>query len=252
MKQLYSLILCLLMIAGLSCAVSASDGSAGAVVDDAELLSSYEEAKLTEQALEIYRQTGIWVAIVTTDSLGMKSSERYADDYYDQNYYSTYKDGILLLIAMETREWAISTCGEGISQFSDRELDNLFYAMSDDLAYDDFYSAFTTFLDQVPSCIRQGSRTKGLGDVVPVLLISLLIGAAAGGIGILIMRGQMNTVRPQSNAGNYLVQGSYRLKKHFDIFLYSRVTRIRKPDNHGGSSHRSSGGVRHGGRSGRF
>lgn len=254
MKKLTSLLLCLLLVISLSGTVFATVAVDAPVTDGADLLTPEEEAELCDTAQRIYREYGIWMAIVTTDSLGGKTAERYADDFYDDRYYPQYPDGILLLISMEKREWAISTCGDGILLMSDGELDRLFSEMSDELAENRFYEAFVVYFDALPRYLNGGVESEtDFGDYIRILLVSLGVGAAVGGITLLGMRSQMNTAKAQTGAGNYLVNGSYQLKVHHDIFLYSRVTRTRKPQNNGGgSSHRSSGGVRHGGRSGRF
>lgn len=247
--------LCFLLLAALPCPVLATYASPGPVVDNADLLTPEEEEKLRDNASQIYGEYGMWVAIVTVNSLGGKSAESYADDFYDNNYYQSYKDGVLILIAMDTREWAISTCGTGIDLLTDWELDQLFYCMADELADNLFYDAFVSFFDRLPQYLAVAQKSEpGAADLLRILPIALLIGAAAGGITILVMRGQMNTAKAQHNAGNYLVSGSYRIRRQQDIFLYSRMSRTRIQHHHsgGGSSHRSSGGVRHGGRSGRF
>lgn len=253
MKKLISMLLCLLLLTALPCSAQEPELFLGPVVDQADLLTPEEDVLLIGQAKRIYDEFGIFTAIITVNDLDGKSSTAYADDYYDRHYYQKYPNGVLLLIATDTREWAISTCGSGIDLLTDWELDELFYSMSDSLSEDDYYRAFVTFTERLPEYLKGTVVSEpGIGDYVRIFFLSLAIGAAAGGIGILIMRGQMNTAKPQKNAGNYLVSGSYQLKKHMDIFLYSRVTRTRKPENNGSSSHRSSGGVRHGGRSGRF
>lgn len=255
MKKIFEIVLTLLILAALPCSVLATDVSPGAIVDQADLLDPMEESTLEDMAWQFYHDHGLFTAILTVDDLDGKTATAYADDFYDQNYYWDYPDGILLLISTGTREWAISTCGTGIHRLTDWELDALFYSMSDSLAADDYYSAFLTFLNCLPDYwLEAAPREPGFGDYLRIVLVSLAIGAGVGGIAILIMRGQMNTAKAQHNAGNYLVDGSYQLKKHLDIFLYSRVTRTHKPQNNGGggSSHRSSGGISHGGRSGRF
>ena len=251
MKKWITLFLCLVLLAVLPCPVHAAD-TYGPIVDNADLLTTEEEQKLYDQAMELYLEHDLWVSIITVNTLGGKTAESYADDFYDNHYYSSYPDGVLLLIAMDSREWAISTCGTGISMLNDWELDELFYRMSDNLADNDFYPAFAAYLDAMPDYLGHGNADPGIGDYIRIVLVALTVGAAVGGIAILVMRSQMNTAKAQQNAGNYLVNGSYQLKRHHDIFLYSRVTRTRKAENNGSSTHRSSGGVRHGGRSGRF
>ena len=53
------------------------------------------------------------VIVVTVASLDGKTAESYADDYFDFNGYGLGqdRDGILLLLSMEDRDWAISTHG---------------------------------------------------------------------------------------------------------------------------------------------
>ena len=89
-----------------------------------------------------------------------------------------------------------------------------------------------------------------------LIAIIPIIGLIAAVITLLIMRSKMNTAKPQKNAANYLKAGSFHLRQRSDMFLYSRVSRRAKPKNNtsgsGSSVHRSSGGVSHGGRGGRF
>ena len=253
MKRLIPLLLCLLVLIPLPCAAQEQMILLNPVTDQADLLSRDEEVLLIGQAIQIFEEYGIFVAILTVDHLDGKTSMAYADDYYDQHYYPEYPDGVLLLIAMDSRDWYISTCGTAIDRLTDYELDQVFFGMADDLRDNRFYDAFTVYLDLIPQYMQIAPQSEpGFGDFMRILLISLLIGAAAGGITILVMRSQMNTAKPQYSAGNYLVNGSFQLKKHFDIFLYSRVTRTAIPKNNGSSTHRSSGGISHGGRGGKF
>lgn len=254
MKRLFSLLLCLLMLTPLPCAAQEEMILLSPVTDQADLLARDEEVLLIGQATQIFDEYGVFVAILTVDNLDGKTSRAYADDFYDNNYYRDYPNGVLFLIAMETREWHISTCGTAIDLLTDDELDGIFYRMADHLSDNQFYDAFAVYLDLIPQYLQEAPQTEpGFGDFVRILLISLLIGAAAGGVTIWVMRSQMNTAKAQHSAGNYLIDGSFQLKKHLDIFLYSKVSRTRKAQSSSGSSsHRSSGGVSHGGRGGRF
>lgn len=262
------------------------------IVDSAGLLSQSEVADLESKAESLADTYEMDVVIVTVNSLGGKSAEAYADDYFDYNGYGIGEDcsGILLLLAMDTREWAMSTCGETIYAVTDYGIQSIFSQIATSLSRDLYYDAFAKYLteldiyfqayqakDPIDGIIGDydgpGSYYPGTsddvvhydepltaGDYVIRFLVALLIGAAAGGIGLLIMRGQMNTARAQSGAQNYMTPGSYQLYRHQDLFLYSRTSRMRKPDpnsggggSRGGSSiHRSSSGRSHGGGHGRF
>lgn len=248
MKKLTAILLCLLLLVTLSANVCAEAYIPEPIVDNAGLLTSAEESLLRSKAIALYEEYGIWVAILTVNSLDGYDVQSYADDYYDQNYYDFTSDGVLLLIGMDDREWAISTCGNGIEYLSDWDLDDLSVAMLPDLSENRYYEAFTAYLDTLPVCLADA--IDGPVDYVWIIQFSLVIGAIVGGIAIFVMRGQMNTAVAQSGAGSYLSPGSFRLNRRTDLYLYSTVNKTRKAQS--SSTHRSSGGISHGGRSGRF
>ena len=289
MKKVFSIIICIVV---LLCGSVTAYAKSPHIIDDAGLLSAQEALELEKTADSISSTYGMDVLILTTYSLDGKTAQAYADDYYDENNRGTGNNssGILLLIAMEAREWHISTCGEGIYAFTDygieRLADDMLYFLSDGA----FYDAFTVYLELLPDyfeAYHAGTPIDGYTDSYypngglseddiehvyypshgepadsgygRVILYSLVIGIVAAAAALYFMRRAMNTARPQRDAGSYVKDGSYQLNSQRDIFLYSRVTRIKRPENNnssgrsGGSSvHRSSGGVRHGGRGGKF
>lgn len=288
MRKITTLMLALLLLAMFTVPVFAA---APKIVDNADLLTAAEEALLESKAQTLADRYDMDVVILTVSSTHGRYIESYADDYYDSNGYGIGPDysGVLLMLAMDTREWAISTCGDTVYALTDYGIEALFRAMSTELSYGEYYTAFGTYLDELPQYFEAyqngdpidgyhgaydgpGSyepgtredilyydREPGFGDYLRIVLVSLLIGSAVGGIAILVMRGQMNTAIPQSGATNYLRDGSFRLNRHMDLFLYSRVNRTRRQQSSGGggrgggsSIHRSSGGRSHGGGHGRF
>ena len=91
------------------------------LTDDADLLTSSEEKQLLAKLDEISERQEMDVVVVTTDSLEGKTAEAYADDFFDYNGfgYGPMGSGVLLLVSMEDRDWAISTSGDGIEAFTD-------------------------------------------------------------------------------------------------------------------------------------
>ena len=286
MKRLTSLLIVLLMLAVSAVPVLAVSPK---IIDNADLLTDSETAALEAKAQALVDQYQMDIVILTVSSTNGRFIESYADDYYDNNGYGIGPDfsGVLMMLAMDTREWAISTCGDAIYALTDYGIEALFRAMADDLSTDEYYSAFSTYLEELPryfEAFQNGEPIDGYhggydgpgtyipgtqddiiyydpepnaGDYIRIILVSLLIGASVGGIAILVMRGQMNTAKAQSSAASYLREGSFRLTRHLDLFLYSRVNRTRRQQSSsgggGGSSvHRSSGGRSHGGGHGRF
>lgn len=285
MRKLLSLLFVVLLIIP----VTANAGDLPKIVDDADLLTDSQVSVLKETAQEIADTYQMDVVIVTVWTLDGKSPQDYADDYFDYQGYGIGADrsGILLLIAMGTREWYISTSGEAIYAITDYGVESLFEEMSWYLSDGEYYEAFSAYLSALPEYFDryqsgdpidgyagdyQGPGSYSPGDQEEIvhyqdregfgignLLISLAIGAAVGGLTLLIMSAKMNSRRQQTNASAYIKQGSYYLYKSHDRYLYSHVSKVPRAQSSsgggsgGGSSvHRSSSGRRHGGGGGRF
>lgn len=261
-KRLFSILLMLIIFAGI---VTTAAAASPKIVDEADLLSTSEEEILEERIQELIDKYQMDIVILTVDSLDGKSSQAYADDYYDDHVYGIGEDdsGVLFLIAMETREWYISTCGKAKIAISDSDTYDIFDVISSDLADNDFYFAFDDYLDELdfylgyytehPESFTDSGSGVRYRLTVGKAAIALIIGAAAAGIVLFVMTRNMNTARAQLNAGDYLTEGSYKLHVQRDMFLYSNVTKRRKPENN--SSGRSGGGSsggRHGGGGGHF
>ena len=107
--RLASLLFALLLWAAAVLPVSAAD--LPRLGDDADLLTDHEEAVLLSELDEISERQRMDIVVVTTDSLEGKSAMEYADDFYDYNGYGfgNSRDGVLLLISMEDRDWWLST-----------------------------------------------------------------------------------------------------------------------------------------------
>ncbi len=274
MKKLTSLALAIFLLSCMILPVRADYNYY--VIDNAGLLYPEEIADLEANAAALSEDYGIDVVILTVDSLAGKTAQNYADDYYDTNGYS--EDGLLFLLAMEEREWYISTCGSVIYALTDYGIQQLGEDILPYLSSGAWYDGFCSFLDGLPyylDAYQTGSPIDGYADysgdyyhgqqdeVVyydqesqPSFLLSLLIGLTVGGVVILIMRAAMNSKRAQRSASVYLKDGSWKLYTHQDIYLYSNVTKTRRQQNSssggGSSAHRSSGGRSHGGGGGRF
>ena len=282
-KQFLSGILCFIWMLTLSVSAYAAQ-EIPMVMDHAELLSQDEAALLENRAGDLGEEYHTHVVIVTVDSLDGKSAQAYADDYFDQNGYGygIDKNGILFLLAMEEREWYISTSGDTIFAVTDYGVQQLGNAALDGgLSSGDYYEAFDAYLNTLEyylSADQAGSPMDGYADysgdyyhgdreevVYPQKkrvnwLLSVGLGLAAAGITVLLMITSMNTRRRQFGATSYIQDGSFRLSTMQDLFLYSSVSKIRRPENTGGSRHsgggssvhHSSSGRSHGGGGGKF
>ena len=196
------------------------------------------------------------------------SLEEYADDLYDycQFGYGADRDGVLLLVSTGDRKWHISTCGYGITAFTDAGIQYLGEQMTPDMADGDYAAAFRTFIqwtDSYVTAAREGqpydvdNMPKEPFSIV-YLGVALVIGLVTALIVTGVMKGQLKSVAPQRDATDYVRQGSMKLTNQRDLFLYRDVHRTERPketssgDSGGSSTHTSSSGSTHGGGGGSF
>ena len=163
-KTLLSLLLVLLLVLPATALADIADlpteRQQPLLVDEGDILSDSEEASLLTELERISTEQKCDVAIVVPRSLGYKSSTEYADDWYDLNGfgYGTTKDGILLLVCMEERDWATSTAGAAQDWFDDYTLDRIESKMIDGLRSGDYYDTFMTFARDCEAVLQSVDR----------------------------------------------------------------------------------------------
>ena len=289
-KKLLSLLLILALCLALVPAVMA-DGSKSIVYDQEGLFDESEISTLNARLAELYNTYQVDVAIVTTASLDGKTAQEYADDFYDENGIGQGEsmDGILFMLSASERKYAITTTGSCIYAFTDYDLEYMSENFLPSLSDGSWFSACTSFISDCGPCLvalEDDDYSYDPGDFdndydsdyepiissgyfsIPWLLMALFIGLVAALIGMKVMKSGMKSVSMQSSAADYLRPGSFRPGRQQDLFLYHTLTVTARPksnDNDGGghhggfgsgggfsSTHTSSGGATHGGRSGSF
>lgn len=206
------------------------------VVDDADLLFEREESELTEKISEIRKKTGVTISVITANSY-----EDYTDDFQG--------DYIYLQISVDTRDWEVFTGGEGNDIIPDSRLDEMADAFVPLLSEGAYAEAFTLFATQCEEAIDIYHNGEPF-EFFPILFGSLILGLIVALIATGVMRRKLKSVRNQRAAANYVRPGSMQLTQSADLYLYSRVSRIKKPENN--NSGRSFSGTSHGGRGGKF
>lgn len=235
------------------------------LVDEADLLSDAEEKDLLEKLEEISERQKCDVAVVTVNSMDGKTAEEFADDFYDYNGYGYGKerDGILLLISMEERDWQMSTCGYGIIAFTDAGQKFMADKFTSKLSDGDYNGAFTKYAELCDEFLTQARKgepyDKGnlpRGSVSPFWIFGdLVIGFVIAVILGLRKKAELKTVVEMAHAKDYEVPGSMMLTVNWDRFVNRVVTtRVihRDNDSGGSSTHTSSSGTTHGGSGGSF
>lgn len=275
------LICILLLLALLAVPVNAAQAS---VVDEAGLLTQSELESLTAQADELYTAHQFSAVIVTMDSIGGADPWAWANDYYDGNGYGygTAGDGMMLLLVMDTRQWAISTCGSGISIFSEYDQDRMMEEILSDLSGGDYYAAFSRWLELCGESLEAAEADynavytpepefyEDYGyeydynydygysydygyDSGPnhflLILVSLGLGFVVSMIPMGMLKKEIHNVSSKAGASDYTRPGSMQVTTQTDRFLYTNTHRVRRAQQNpsgrpGGGMH---GGGMHGG-----
>ena len=281
MKLLLSMALMLMILSGRFVNVNAMSSdtqstqpkevsSGERLKDEAGLLNEDEADSLLTQLNEISERQNCDVIVVTVASLDGKTAESYADDYFDFNGYGLGqdRDGILLLLSMEDRDWAISTHGFAITAFTDAGqsyMTDHFLSYISDGEYAQGFQKYAELCDQFLTQAKEGEPydTDNLpkGSVAFVWLpIDIVIGCIIAFFRAQGKKKRLKTVRKKVSARDYIVQGSLKARTNREILLNSVVSSrdISSSDNGssdsggGSSTHTSSSGETHGGSSGKF
>ena len=258
--------------------------------DNAGLLTEDDAASLQAHLLAVSDEVQANIVVITVDSLDGKSAQDYADDTYDYDTTSGWRygeDGALFLVAMDERQWAISTSGKCIQFLHEGALDHMEEVIVPYLSDGDYYQAFVTFADlaadycfldpvDVPATyhpdpyyrtdVPYDHHTDVPYDVAGLsplgfLPVALLVGFLLALLPMGVLKSQLHSVHMQTGAAAYQKSADVRITHARDLFLYRHVTKKpiprddppRSSGGHGGGMvHTSSSGRSHGGRSGGF
>lgn len=248
------------------------------VIDNADLLTSEEEAELMAKLDEISERQSFDLLVITENSVGGKTGEAFADDFWDQNGfgYGDDHDGAMVLLNMGDRQMHIGTCGYGITALTDYGINRMESEIIPFLKSGDYFKAFSTFADKSDEYVTSaknghpfdvppgGAEEKPAFPAAGGGAAALGIGAASSAIVTTRMKSKLKTVRYKPAAKDYIVAGSFIVNEagSHDTFLYSNVVATPIPtddddDRSGGftggsTTHMSSGGISHGGHTSSF
>ena len=275
LRSLFAALAALVLLLALAVPAFAAEGGFADLYyrmnDSADVLTAEEDSELEDALEELSLRQNFDVVIATIESLesvDYTSMEEYADDLYDfcQFGYGADRDGVLLLVSVGDRKWHISTCGYGITAFTDAGIQYLGEQMTPDMADGDYAAAFRTFVqwsDAYIDAARSGRPydVKNLprDPLSPMyLFLALGIGLVLAWVIVGVMKSRLRSVAFQENAASYVREGSMNLTNQRELFLYRDVHRTehveeKDSDSSGGSStHTSSSGSTHGGGGGSF
>lgn len=260
MKKIISLVLCLLLCLSMS-VTSFGWSTMPLLVDEADILDEGDEEIILETLEDLSNAHGMDIGIVTVNSTEGKTTEAFADDFYDYNGYAP--DGVMLVVDMGSRQWHITTTGKAITAFTEDAFDHLEDNFLGELSDGNYYGSFMGFAytcDEIIGYYENGTPYDAdniphtVFDYAIAFLICMGVGILTAVIVVVIMALKLKSVHAEGHAANYVKEGSFHLTRSNDVFLYRNIIKHPKPKDSdgGGSTHISSSGASHGGRGGGF
>lgn len=208
------------------------------VYDYAELLSEDEEEQLRERAKQIAESDFAMTFLTITDA-GGKTSEAYADYFYDT--YVGQPDGVLFLIDMDNREVYIST--EGLcADWLQEEVDSILNEASGYAGSEAYYDCFDVASERVAAEIDVSFDP--LEDIPIYILIVFGLAGIFTLVVILVMLLMHWFANVPTSGGEYM-GGSFKVKQKDVVHIGTKQEVIHgyyKQKNNSGGSHGSHGG----------
>ncbi len=259
------------------------------VLDNAKLLSGSRREELEQKAAALSEQHQCALYIVTVEDYTSLSYDVYEAakgifTHYDLGL-GEERNGVLLLLSMKEHDYSFAghgTLGETICGYESSWL--IEDAFLDNLRDGDWAGGFSDFLDACGDQLTKLEKGEDVGEgaeilqapdgleyhaynypyaerersIVPRLLAVILIPLAVALAVCSVFKAQMKTAHEASDADEYLVPHSVRLRIREDRFTHRTETRTRIDTDSGprggssggGSSFHSGGGFS--GRSGKF
>lgn len=244
------------------CVILSAENAQNSVFDEANFLSQSELLHLEDKAKEFEERYDISIIIYFVKDRYSEDADvdvlkrtMQRDSMDILRKYASSDDAIIYFMSLdgEYRDYYFNYTGDIVSVFrGDREFDALESRVKKYMTKNDFYSAATEFLcvvDEGMAAFANGesfvSRWEVFLDYLPIIVIVSLIIAI---VAVTVMKSAMKGIKFKHDADMYTVKDSFNVRVAADIFLYSRVSRQRKPESsssHGGGG--GGGGHSHGG-----
>lgn len=253
LSTVFAAILVVCMTVSPALAKGFNDISTTYVRDHYQLLSSSDLESFESQAANLSDKYGCNVYLTIVDNIGNYSARQYAEAYFTQNKLGSGadKNGIMFLIAVDSRDYVTVTHGQGqyggITMFTDYRIAQIESDIVAQLKNNHWTEACATYLNDVEDTLSFYSESDKPWDVnndpesaqtefymklaatflIPLLLAILLCGMWAS---------QMKTARLKHEANDYFEEGSLVLTRKQDRYVTTtrNVVKIESDNNGGG------------------
>lgn len=254
-KKISAIFAALLLTIALCVPAAAADGTMHYVIDLADLLTYEEWEALEDRAEAISEKNGCGIYIATVEDyteFGSGSAYDVTALIYnsaDNDFgYGTENDGVMLLLSMAERDYALFVHGSGAEYAFNAEgqamLEDRFLP---DFADNDWAGGFAAYLDGCEEYLAQAAAGEPVQESpVKGVLMAIGISCVIALLVCLVLKSKMKTVHRKAEAQTY-VAGGLQMRDRYERFTHTTETRRRIQT----ESHSESGGGGSG-RSGKF
>lgn len=244
-RKIISALLALFLCVGLILPFGVDAAGERLVYDEADLMTALEEAALEQHLMDISQNYQAQLVVHTIPYMEGGDVDSYVDVVYDSLDfgYGANRDGVLLLVCMNPREYRILSNGYAGVAINPSDIENIGDTIVSDLSNGDYFDAFWGFGDECAYYL-DGYINGFPFDAGFYLLVSLTVGVVVALISLLVMWCKLKSVRRQNRASSYVKPGSMRLTVQQDIYLYRTVTRRKRESSSSSGSSRSGGTAR--------
>ncbi|MBQ2680917.1 MAG: TPM domain-containing protein, partial [Eggerthellaceae bacterium] len=230
------------------------------VTDAYGLFSDSQRATLEAKATELAQKYNMGVYLLVVDKMNgldnptQAQRTNFATSFYRANNLGlgSGRDGIMFVIAVDSRDYVTIAFGQGSYSFSDEGVAYMEDAVREELGSNQWYDGCEVYYDKIGEQLEYYS-VKGEPWTEPnplsfILKILAILGIPAGVAFSSVRRQEdaMFTAREKTEASNYLVRGSLELTQSTDQFSHTThvVTPIPQHEDHdsGGGSSFGGGG----------
>ena len=225
------------------------------LADGAQLLKGSERIAVLNEIGSVEKKYGVRLAVVTVAS----TKQVKIGDYANQILDSTYKDGkngnMVLVLAMDTRDYYIATDKTMRQRITDKggipALEEQFLPLLKEKKYADAFKAYASESGELLAYYEANGKAYDPHDAFSwtALLIALVLGIGGGFLIRRYLISTMSNVAPALAASAYLDENSFDLTEKEDTFLFMNVSRVAKAKK---SGRNDSTDENHGGGGGKF
>lgn len=207
------------------------DPNAPAVVDTANVLTAEQEAQLTKKVNELNEKYNIGLVIHTSSNTYSLTKQDYTDDFYKYNGYGAGDnyDGAILTLFTGSRTAFMQSSGKVSDKLTETNVEQLLEGASGPAGDGDFYKSAERWLKYLDKTLKTGRtpRTPAVWSVRSAIAgaVSLLVSAFRTSSA----KNSMKTVRTAYDAGDHLVESSFRMGNSKDEFTHSTQTTVYSP-----------------------